>query len=292
MNYLAEFERVLQAAGANELAARVLTAVRPGVVLQKRFQTITTERPPLWGWFKRKPIQSRQGLPVAAGSSRLGGLPELPAGTPWPSRGGKPMQLLAQINCAELVPFREHTLLPAEGTLHFFMQDCGEECLVTLTASEVPLLVAAAPAGAGTPGFILPQFPVRFAPIPTLPHPETKEFAALGLDEGDAELVLNALGTLLEDIRRQEHALHGIGGYPEAIQGDVWTECEMGASRRKISWKEAAEQANGWKLLLQFETDGDLNVMWGDAGTVYFCIREDDLRAGRFDKVYSTMQCG
>ena len=36
----------------------------------------------------------------------------------------------------------------------------------------------------------------------------------------------------------------------------------------------------------------ELDVMWGDAGTVYFCIREADLRTGRFDKVYSTRQCG
>jgi len=45
------------------------------------------------------------------------------------------------------------------------------------------------------------------------------------------------------------------------------------------------------KLETQFDTDGDMNVMWGDVGTIYFCIREDDLQAGRFDPVCSTAQC-
>jgi len=44
-------------------------------------------------------------------------------------------------------------------------------------------------------------------------------------------------------------------------------------------------------LLLQFDTDDDLDFMCGDAGTVYFCILEDDLLARRFDKVCCISQC-
>jgi len=93
-------------------------------------------------------------------------------------------------------------------------------------------------------------------------------------------------------IRREQHGLHHIGGYPEPVQGNVFTECEKDYSEHKQTWQQAAENSHRWRLLLQFDTDGDLGVMWGDAGTIYFCIREDDLRAGRFDKVCSTMQCG
>jgi uncharacterized protein YwqG len=101
----------------------------------------------------------------------------------------------------------------------------------------------------------------------------------------------------LETQHGENGGRHQVGGYPQAIQGDVWTECEM-ISRGHIDstdqqlWEQAAASAHRWKLLLQFDTDDDLQVMWGDAGTFYFCICEDDLRAGRFDQVCSTMQCG
>lgn len=46
-----------------------------------------------------------------------------------------------------------------------------------------------------------------------------------------------------------------------------------------------------WRLLFQFDTDDDLGVMWGDCGTVYFWVREDDARAGSFANVWLILQC-
>jgi uncharacterized protein YwqG len=31
--------------------------------------------------------------------------------------------------------------------------------------------------------------------------------------------------------------------------------------------------------------------MWGDAGILYFWIREEDARAGRFDQAWAVLQC-
>lgn len=45
-------------------------------------------------------------------------------------------------------------------------------------------------------------------------------------------------------------------------------------------------------LLLQLDSDQDANLMWGDAGLLYFWIRTEDLVAGRFDRVWMTLQCG
>ena len=60
------------------------------------------------------------------GVSRLGGRPVLPAGTPWPTAGGRPLAHLATIAMDELpdVEGREH--LPADGVLSFFA-DVSEE---------------------------------------------------------------------------------------------------------------------------------------------------------------------
>jgi uncharacterized protein YwqG len=49
--------------------------------------------------------------------------------------------------------------------------------------------------------------------------------------------------------------------------------------------------ARDWRLLLQLDTDEDLGVMWGDAGTIYFWIREADAAACRFDQSWVILQC-
>src|SRR5262245_4445404 len=53
------------------------------------------------------------------GTSRLGGVPDLPAGWAWPEQGGKLLTFIAQINFAE-VP-RLPVPLPERGVLYFFL---------------------------------------------------------------------------------------------------------------------------------------------------------------------------
>jgi uncharacterized protein YwqG len=49
--------------------------------------------------------------------------------------------------------------------------------------------------------------------------------------------------------------------------------------------------ADDWLLLLQLDSDGTADVLWGDVGMLYFWIRRQDLQEQRFDKVWMTMQC-
>ena len=49
--------------------------------------------------------------------------------------------------------------------------------------------------------------------------------------------------------------------------------------------------AADWRLLLQLDSDDGVDFMWGDAGVLYFWIREADARAMRFDRVWLVLQC-
>ena len=46
-----------------------------------------------------------------------------------------------------------------------------------------------------------------------------------------------------------------------------------------------------WCLLLQLDSDGDINTMWGDAGMLYFCLRKLDLAAKKFENACVVFQC-
>jgi uncharacterized protein YwqG len=49
-----------------------------------------------------------------------------------------------------------------------------------------------------------------------------------------------------------------------------------------------------WRLLLQVDqvdSDEPVGMMWGDLGRLYFMMRDEDLRAGRFDRVWLELQC-
>lgn len=292
MNTTFDLEAKLVHEGAAELATRIKPLIKPGLYLKKVYQTQSVPQPPLLGWFKRSPKQVRIGMPVAVGASKLGGLPDFPPGQAWPGDADGPMQFLAQINCREIAAQRALTGLPADGLLQFYQSDHGNETRTLFFASGIDLRPAEVPELITSRELLLPQFGVEFAILPTIPHSEAEEYKALKLSEEDDELLQETQAVWASEIQSEQHGLHQIGGYPDAVQGDVFTEVEFYTAGKKSSWDEAAARASQWRLLLQFDTDGDLDVMWGDAGMIYFCVREDDLRAGRFERVRSTMQCG
>ena len=49
----------------------------------------------------------------------------------------------------------------------------------------------------------------------------------------------------------------------------------------------------GWQLLFQLDTveSGGFELMFGDCGRIYFYIRNEDLAARRFDRVWLIQQC-
>ena len=56
---------------------------------------------------------------------------------------------------------------------------------------------------------------------------------------------------------------------------------------------DLARRGEEWTLLFQFGSilDGEDEVMFGDLGSIFFCIRKEDLAARKFDDVWLILQC-
>jgi uncharacterized protein YwqG len=86
---------------------------------------------------------------------------------------------------------------------------------------------------------------------------------------------------------------HQLLGNSRDIQGPALTEVpywfEEGFPETRERYTGAELRGEGWTLLAQFDSDGDL--IFGDAGALYFVLPDSDLRERRFDRVMGIMQC-
>ena len=55
--------------------------------------------------------------------------------------------------------------------------------------------------------------------------------------------------------------------------------------------KELGPGRSEWQLLLQLDTDDNAEMMWGDAGTLYFWIKRADLANRNFADCWMIFQC-
>ncbi len=223
---------------------------------------------------------SDETLPV--GASKLGGAPDLPAGHTWPQRQDRPLAFVAQI-------------ARDGGVLSFFYDDSdqpwggpGEEDGWRIEHHAGADLVRHP--GAAT--FVSCKLD-SFTEL-TLPPPRS----ALARSLGDA--VHGTYGALYDtftrDYRRSpriDGQVHRSGGHPDAIQGDMTRRIEYGWAGKDLDVvdPELEAAARGWRLLLQIDSEDRANMCWGDAGRLYLWIREDDLRANRWDTVRLQLQC-
>ena len=246
------------------------------------------------------------------GASRFGGVPDLPAGVPWPARGnGTPLAFLGQLAWAEVARACPAERLPSTGALFFFYdadaQPWGHasehDGWRVLDTAENDLLRAPHPAG-------------------TVASPRC---CALDLRStwslpSAAVLTYDELATTRGALRDVRASLTGIGGHrflgwPDEVQGSMYggfpgvlqtTKTRHGVNPfTKEGITIPGNTLDGvpadvlallrtkaeWRLLLQLDSDDELGWCWGDMGTLYFWIREDDLRARRFDRVWLQLQC-
>jgi hypothetical protein len=115
---------------------------------------------------------------ATGGTSKFGGLPNLPADTAWPRmKRGTPLHFLVQIDCAAL-PFASR--LPNKGMLFFFALDDDEQLWDEKSLGEEGSCVVYAPYASGTD-------PVRATPSDLLPirYPFSPSYQEPFLLEGE-----------------------------------------------------------------------------------------------------------
>jgi hypothetical protein len=252
----AEIEQMLAGALPPGCADRLLRLARPAIGL----------------W----PQRPAPDMPVHA--SRLGGMPHAPPGWSWPMVGGEPMLFLGQINCAELQGLQGAEELPGSGLLalfgdhdavmacNFFARDVAVfhwRDVDRLVPAVLPIEVIR----------VLPLCALAFRPLTDLPDPYSRAVVDLLSDEEQ----LSRYRALHNTVRR-----HGI---PEDVRGP----CGLS---KLLGWPHLVQQydldtaGDGLRLLLQLDdySNGDESEGWGPGGSLYFLIRDEDLRERRFDR--------
>ncbi|MFF2041366.1 DUF1963 domain-containing protein [Kitasatospora sp. NPDC058170] len=198
-------------------------------------------------------------------AGRLGGLPPLPAGTDWPEFAGLPMQLLAQLDCAGLAEAFRTTghggvwPLPASGLLLFFHDDrvsdyTGGGCRVLHVPGDAPPRPAPA-SGTGDP--VVPAVAVRARWELSAPSYQDQELENLFPD--DFLVALDLASDFRDHLPRPDVRVLG------------WCDTDTG-------------RPAGHRPLLQVENRA-LAADWGETVNISFWITDEDLAAGRFDRV-------
>jgi len=240
--------------------------------------------------------------------SRIGGLPLLPSGTPWPRKDGRPLAFVLQVQLDPLPGATTVLGLPATGLLSFFYDmegqpwgfDPADRGSFAVVYTEHPDGCAAVPFPDDLgPDWRIAPVTLKSEPTVTLPSPLDPAFPRHLLTEEEDDRWADALSDLAEELGWGERTL--LGGYPHLIQGDMRLECEMvargGANAggpegyddpRLEDWKEGSGE---WMHLLQVASEDDAGLMWGDVGCLYYWIRKYDLEARRFDQAWLILQC-
>ncbi len=219
-----------------------------------------------------------------------------------------PLAFIAQFDLATLPSLASSLALPKEGMLYFFYnqeqstwgfdpKDLGSWRVIysPLPYTEETHISAVPPNGLDD-DYIY----VETAMVPRLisSSPTVESFDIPYKDLPDEAFDL-------EESLRSESVPNGprhqIGGYAAPVQGDGMQleaqlasnglYCGDGSGYQDARARELEAGAADWQLLLQVDSDDDVDIMWGDSGMLYFWIRKQDLLLKDFSKVWMVLQC-
>ncbi|HEY4279096.1 MAG TPA: DUF1963 domain-containing protein [Conexibacter sp.] len=248
------------------------------------------------------------GPPPPGSRSRLGGTPDLPAGTVWPRWDEQPMTFLAQLDLAEAHAIGVDPLLPTSGVLALFSSldrtpsgtspfDAGGTQVLRLPGSMRPQ-PAPDPAQPGQPASARA---LELSSELTLPAVWSRAVRALGLDEEEREAWELARRDLAE-LQGVEawvpdmplRSIHRLLGDADAERDDMALTLELAQRGIDVGFGPPAahpeadrflDVSRRWRLLLQLTVDESLGWRFGRGrDRLYVWAPADGLAAGELSQ--------
>jgi hypothetical protein len=261
----AEVGAAASAAGFGHIADRVAASARPTVLVLRKL-------------LRRAPSE--------LGTSRLGGHPDLPLGTPWPHCRGKRQTFVGQLRLSDLPP-EAAELGSHGGLLLVFMEVRFEHPSFTARGLWGGRCTTVIHAPAGTPlarvrppsrAAILRLRPaqLRYAVRPDIPD-VAMDFQSLAAPLSDVLLIDSEVDhwwDLRDFLHRRKGLLsHRLLGYADTPNG--------GGS----CWRRTQRSVDAWRHLITIGLDFGIRFEVADGGRLQVEVSPEDLAAGRFDRV-------
>lgn len=263
---------------------------------------------------RRARSEAKPCLRLSAAQSRstshLGGLPELPIGAAWPIWKGAPLSFLAQIDLDAAPEFEWPDWAPREGRLLFFYEALEQPwgfdpkdrgcCAVIYVAPGVTCIERLPPESVPVEGRFRRK-DLKFNAHVNYPSYERIGGYETKLNDNEFDEVSEELDALEPAEESGSGHLHRLFGWPSPVQNDTMEleaqfasnglYCGTPEAYASLEAKALEPGASDWELLFQLDSDDDADMMWGDAGMLYFWIRRSDAAQRDFSNVWLVLQC-
>jgi len=246
---------------------------------------------------------------IAIGSSKIGGLPDLPAHVEWPlsKYDNQPLSFVAQIRLQEIKVWDVSDMLPKDGIVYFFSRDDAYKVLYyngdnsQLERRFAPELLQ--PKKKNWLQRIITRNERRIFEccriLPsieyTMHHWTALYHAAAGIpfpeeEPFDYETFFDNYYNQLKE--KETTSRHVLLGYATSIQSDY---VEVSPRIKLEDWnkltKADVQNLSQWTLLLQVDSDYNTKMCWGDWGRLYFLIEKEKLKKADFSDVDLIVEC-
>lgn len=242
---------------------------------------------------------------IAIGQSKIGGSPDLPKTMSWFTFKNEPMSFLAQINLSEIAAFELHESLPKEGILYFFYdasqqanglspEDAGASKVFYFNGQLSELERKPIPSNLD-PDALFDNCAIEFNYKVNIPNYESDLLYDIDLDDDEFQLYSE-----IDAVINEGEYLNKLLGHADIIQSGMELDCELvrnglycgdATGLKSPKAKALKRHITAWHLLLQLDSnDETANMLWGEAGRLFFWIREEDLKQQNFEKAWAILQ--
>lgn len=256
--------------------------------------------------------------PLPPRGCRLGGNAYVPAGTVWPHSPDRPMGFIGQLDFAALTALHQGALpeLPTDGVLALFCDLENEPYGFDPNDRDRWRIVYTAPGGNAdvlsppeVPDVSVSAMPLKYEePVPgcvlkgritlSLPSPFDAAFDFLRGENAVEPDPLDDYWNLYYDcyndqLLKPDGQSHQVLGQPHWVQPDARIKAQLASNGIYCGRPEDYQSpravelragASDWRLLWEIGSD-TVAYYWGD-GSLFVLIRDDDLKAGAFDKCW------